>query len=320
MFKNIFFASRLFGRSCGVRRVALFSMIFVFLPGGMNVLMSCDSGRDSGDDALPRVVVSIPPLEYFARCIGGDSVRVSSLLPESSDPETFSPGISAMRELAASRVFVTTGTLPFEDALLSNIRSNNPGLQVVAVNDGIDLIYGTHSHDGAVGDHGHGHSGDADPHVWSSMKNAKIIADNVFDALVGVAPEHRGYFEERRNRLVARLDSLDNVAAEELLRSKRGGFAVWHPSLSYFARDYALEQIAFNAENKETSSRRLRSRLDEARRSGVDVLIVPSGVDEEKVAVVADGLGVEPVAVNLMSADWEGEMMRVAAAVAGVKF
>ena len=54
---------------------------------------------------------------------------------------------------------------------------------------------------------------------------------------------------------------------------KRGSsFLVWHPSLSYFARDYGLHQIALGgAEHKEVSIPALREAIEEARGSGASV-------------------------------------------------
>ncbi len=317
MFKNIFFATVM---PCGLRGIkAVWGQTVTFICGlwAMVALLSC-SGGGNGDEMLPSVTVSIPPLEYFAKAIGGDSLRVISLLPESADPETFSPGVSVMRELATSKMFVTVGVLPFEDAMLENIKSNNPDMKVAVVCGGIDFIYGTHSHEGAAGDDDvHEGKGEPDPHVWSSVRNARIIAGNMFDAIVAAAPQHREYFKRRYDNLVARIDSIDQSVEGRSKGCHGLVFAVWHPSLSYFARDYGIEQIAFNVENKETSPVRLRSQLDYARSRRVGAFIVPAGIDKDKVAVVATGLGLEPVSVNLMSADWERQMFSVIDALIG---
>ena len=43
----------------------------------------------------------------------------------------------------------------------------------------------------------------------ASVRNARIIAGNMFDAIVAAAPQHREYFKRRYDNLVARIDSID---------------------------------------------------------------------------------------------------------------
>ena len=132
-----------------------------------------------------------------------------------------------------------------------------------------------------------------------------------------VDADNAAYYTRNFITLSHKLDSLDLMLTEKLAPVCGGSFIVWHPSLSYFARDYGIEQIAFNVENKETSPVRLRSQLDYARSRRVGAFIVPAGIDKDKVAVVATGLGLEPVSVNLMSADWERQMFSVIDALIG---
>ncbi len=56
---------------------------------------------------IASITVSIPPLEYFAKSIGGDSVDVTTLLPAGADPETFEPGVNVMRALSGAGAIAT---------------------------------------------------------------------------------------------------------------------------------------------------------------------------------------------------------------------
>lgn len=311
MFKNIF--------SVALFRLSIKNSYNWFLltwPILTMFFCSCSSRGDNSESSGERakVVVSIPPLLYFAEAIGGDSIVAVSLTQDSSDPETFQPGMSTMRSLAKCHLFVTVGILPFENALLGNLKANNRNLHVREMAEGIGLIYGTHSHECDGHGFGHaeeheGHAHEPDPHVWSSVANAHIIAGNMLSALSEANPSAKEYFKARHKQLVARLDSLDRVFSETLDALPSRGFAVWHPSLSYFARDYNLDQIAFNIENKETSSLQLRRRIDEANAERLSAFIVPLDVELSQVEAIARSIGVKPVKVNLMSADWERQMV-----------
>lgn len=265
-----------------------------------------------------RVAVSIEPLRYFVSAIGGDSVDVSVVMPRGADPETFEPGVTAMKKMHSADVLLTTGLLPFEKRIVGTGTEKG---NVYGVTDGVTLIYGTHDaghrhgHGAASVDETHAH-GEADPHVWSSVENARIMAGNVVDALVSADPERSDYYRERGRVLQSRLDSLAGVWSQIMDPKKGTAFVVWHPALSYFAREYGLRQIALNVDNKENSSLRLRAIIEDARSHDAGALFVAKGYNQAQAAPVADELGVRPVEIDVMSADWEGEMNRVVNAIA----
>lgn len=264
---------------------------------------------------IASITVSIPPLEYFAKSIGGDSVDVTTLLPAGADPETFEPGVNVMRALSGAGAIATTGTLRFEESVLTNLQANNPDLKIFDMSDGIPLIFGTHQH-ASHGEENHNHDdGEADPHIWSSVKNARIIADNMLKALSETAPQHTGYYTRRHNALIQHLDSLDHAYSAKIHKADGNAFLIWHPSLSYFARDYGLHQIAFNVENKETSPLQLRKSLQQASGNAPLAFFIPEGTDQRRTATIAAEAGLTPVPVNLMSADWEEPLGKVADAL-----
>ena len=274
---------------------------------------------DSGDTTgRTKVAVSIEPLRYFVSAVGGDSVDVSVVMPRGADPETFEPGVAAMKKMHEADVLLTTGLLPFERRIVG---SGSESALLFGVADGVGLIYGTHdaAHHHDAGGEGHeaAHAhGEADPHVWSSVENARIIAANVVDALVAANPERADYYHERGGLLQARLDSLSGVWAQRMAGKQGAAFVVWHPALSYFARECGLRQIALNVDNKENSSLRLRDIIQDARSHDAGALFVAKGHNPAQTAPVADELGVRPVEIDVMSADWEGEMEKVVNAIA----
>lgn len=300
------------------RIIATFNRTLAYVATGcicMLPLSSCRSHNGDSRGDMPAITVSIPPLEYFATAIGGDSLEVTTLLPAGADPETFDPGTSTMKALARSGALAVCGNLPFEESLLGNLSSNNPGLRVFDMSRNIAPIYGTHSH--AEGErHNHSES-EADPHIWSSVRNGIIIADNMLAALNSLAPQHKEYYTRRHHALVSRLDSIDRSIGQKLGTDPGRAFLIWHPSLSYLARDYGLTQVALNAENKETSSQRLHSILQKTESLHPVAFIVPRGLDPRLTEGITEATGLQPVSVDLMSADWEQAIGATAEALAG---
>ena len=84
-----------------------------------------------------------------------------------------------------------------------------------------------------------------------------------------------------------------------MLASKKGtAFLVWHPSLSYFARDYGLLQISVGQEGKEASVQQLQSKIDEAKAHNAEVFFYQKEFDSRQAEVVNEQIGAEMVIIN----------------------
>lgn len=259
----------------------------------LGLTVSC-SGKGKPADSDTRkatVVVTIPPLEYFARGIGGDMVETVCLIPASADPETFEPTITQLKKAAKADVLLSVGILPFEKQISSSISSSSSGSGITVANlaDSVVLVAGTHGHD------------EADPHIWTSYRNARIMARHTYRALVDALPSAATYFRHRLDSIEARLDSLDRHTAERLKPLQGEYFLVWHPSLTYFARDYGLTQLAVGSEHKESSLAGLKEQLDNINLSDVNVFFFQKEFDSRQSKVISSATGLQPVMIEPMS-------------------
>ncbi|MDE6394213.1 MAG: zinc ABC transporter substrate-binding protein, partial [Duncaniella sp.] len=94
-------------------------------------------------------------------------------------------------------------------------------------------------------------------------------------------------------------------------------FMVWHPSLSYFARDYGLNQVIVgNAENKDNSVNDLRTAIDSARSTGARIFFFQKDIDSRQVSAINSELQSDEVNINPLSYQWEEEIIRIADAIA----
>lgn len=275
----------------------MFALVAVLL-----ALASCGGTRSPEK----VVAVSIPPQKYILEQIVGDKAVVKSLLNSGANPENYDPMISQLMDLEKSSVYFTVGSLGFEDAILSKIKDNNPDLTIVNSMEGVTMLTGTHGDCGNHSDHGHDEA--VDPHTWSSVKNVRAMAANMLAAMQRVDPDNKEYYERRFMMLDHRLDSLDRAIADQLTDVCGNAFVVWHPSLSYFAADYGLEQIVVGRENKEATANKLKSQIDEARRHGAKVFFFQKEFDSRQAKAINQQLGTEIVMINPMNGDWEDEI------------
>lgn len=258
------------------------------------------------EESRPTLTASIEPLRFIVEQIAGDNFEVTSLMGNGANPETFEPSMSKRMALDRSQAFFISGYLPFEMSLNGSL----PGsVTTVDTSEGLELIYGTHNH-------GHDDSGgDAgslpDPHTWMSLRNAKVIAANVAHALCEIDPAHSDDYEARLHTLVTRIDNADAAIAAKLRTMPRRSFAVWHPSLSYIARDYGLEQISVGSETKEASVSRLRHIIDEAVADSVDVFFFQREFDSRQAESISRRIGSRMVTIDPQAYDIINEITKI---------
>ena len=115
---------------------------------------------------------------------------------------------------------------------------------------------------------------------------------------------------------MARLDSLDAAISSRLDSIGTRSFLIWHPSLSYFARDYGLEQIAVGQDNKEMTPGQLRDTHRHAADKGVKVMFIQQNFDARQAATLADELGISIVQINPLDDDYLKQFNIIADALA----
>lgn len=269
-------------------------------------------GQDSVEQSR-MLTVSIEPQRYLLERIAGDRWQVATLLEKGSDPENFDPTVGQLREVASSRAYFTVGTMPFENTISQRVASDGSGVTIVDTSKGIDILEGTHTHahrDGTVH-----HHDDTDPHIWSSLVNARQIARNMLDALIEFDPESADYYRANYAKLDSGLVSLNDSIARQFASSPNKTFVIWHPSLSYFARDYRLEQIALGAENRELTPVALKEKIDRARNIDSIVMFTQPDYDHNRSEEVARQAGARTVQVNLLEYDFPTQLSAVADAI-----
>ena len=267
------------------------------------VLVGCQP--QTGSDR-PVVTVSIEPQKYLLEQIVGDKVEVKTLMASGGNPETYEPTFTHLMNVDNSLAYFRVGGLGFEEAILGKIQEANPDLKIYDTSKGIKPVMGTHYHGDAL----HVET-EPDPHTWSSVKNARVIIRNMVEAMKSVDPDNSKYYQKNYERFDQTLDSLDKVYSARLLPHKNEAFLVWHPSLSYFARDYGLEQIAVGQEAKESSVRDLQDAIDHAVDHRARVFFFQKEYDSRQAEAVNEKVGGRRVDINPLSPDWLGEMDRI---------
>lgn len=237
-------------------------------------------------------VVSIFPLKPLVQEILGNDFEVLVLVPQGASPETFEPTPKQLQKVESARFVFGTGLLAFEQELLNRVARKE---QIINLSQGIEVIGGCCSHAHHHHDHGHAHG--VDPHVWCSPKSLVKMAENMHNA-IDLEMSDSTKYTERYNALNTKLLALDREVAEMCSKSSHKSFLIYHPALTYLARDYGLTQIAIENEGKEPSSKRLNHIIKHAREDGVKHVFYQSEFPASSVEVICNDIGATAVEIN----------------------
>ena len=294
----------------------LIDMKTLLIIGSCLLLAAC-TGRtsQSGTEEKPVITVTLEPQRYFTEAIAGDKYTVVSMVPKGSSPETYDPVPQQLVSLGDSKAYFRIGYIGFEQAWMDRLMNNAPHIQVFDTSKGIDLILNNDDHD-----HGHnsndGHIHAVEPHVWNSTGNALIIAGNTYKALSQLDKTNEVYYRNRYDSLCQRIQHTDSLIRRQLsVPEAAKAFMIYHPALSYFARDYNLNQIPIEAGGKEPSPAHLKSLINSCKKEKVRIIFVQPEFDRRNADLIAQQTGTRVVAINPLSYDWEEEMMNTAQAL-----
>jgi zinc transport system substrate-binding protein len=257
------------------------------------------------------ISVSILPQKYFAEAIAGDKYDISVMIPPGGNPETYEPTPRQMRNLSESQIYFKIGNIPFEEIWLDNIHDFNPGIKVFDISRGIELISGGHLL-GTDPDHA-----GADPHIWSSARNASVIAKNIHDALLLTDPMNASFYSARLKKFRSFADSLDLEFKSALNKSSVKSFIIFHPALGYFARDYGLEQIAVEFEGKSPPPGHMRDIINLARERGIRTIFIQKQFNVEAATSIAKEINGNLTVIDPLDENWDTQLGYIVSRITG---
>lgn len=296
-------------------------------------LGACSSERKVSDK--PVLTVTLEPLRYFTEAIAGAHFTVQSMVPQGSSPETYDPTPQQLVQLSQSVAYLRIGYIGFEQTWMDKLTASHPHLLVFDTSKDVAVMpdLTTHSHHSenlahisteSPGEvhktpethaHVHAHAGGIEPHIWNSTRNAAVIARNVCEALCQLDTLHQADFRQRLDSLQQVIAQTDQAICRQLQQADRT-FLIYHPALTYFARDYGLRQLSLEEGGKEPSPAHLKTLIETCRREQARVIFIQQEFDTRNAELIANELGVSVIPINPLSYDWPQEMLHIAQSLA----
>ena len=214
-----------------MKKFLLKASIILMLP---IMLIGCgtqsDKNINNGEEKV-NVTVSISPIKEFTELIGGDKVKVTSLIADNVEPHDVDLKPRDFEKLTKSELFIYNG-LGMED-WLEQVKEQ-------ISEDKIKYVDTSENGNPIKTD------GKTDPHQWLSLKEAINQCNNIKNALEEVDPKNKTYYEENYENVKTDFEELYNEYLPKFQSLEHKNFVTSHEAFGYLCRDFGLEQQALN--------------------------------------------------------------------------
>jgi zinc/manganese transport system substrate-binding protein len=268
------------------------------------------------------VVASFSILGDMVSTVGGERVRVETLVGPGEDAHVFDPAPADARLLADADLVVLNG-LGFEGWIDRLVEASGYDGAIVVASAGIDPLpsepedhhgegeaHDEHADDDAHADHddheehageeGHEeddhHHGAFDPHAWQDLANGAVYVRNIAAALSLADPEGAAIYEANAQAYLGEIEALDRMVREAMdaLPADARTIVTSHDAFGYFGHAYGIVFLAPEGMNTadEPSAAEIAALIDQIEREHIAGLFVENISDNRVLERIAEDTGV----------------------------
>lgn len=256
------------------------------------------------------VVATFSILQDIATEIGGDKVKVVSLIARKADAHTFEPSPKTVKQVSDAKLLISNG-LGFETWLNRLLQASNfngkhivasTGVEPLRFDDGSHDMH-DHQHEDDHKHHSHNHQG-VDPHAWQSLKNGVVYANNIAMAMAEIDQENKQYYAEQAQKYIQKINEIDKQLRIDIdsIKPENRNVVTAHDAFAYFAKAYDVNfmSAAGISTQAEPSARDIASLIDLSAKLGKVAFFVEFGTNPRLIKQLANELNM-PVGAQLYS-------------------
>lgn len=291
-----------------------FSLLTVACGQGANSGSNTKDEAQSNQEGKISVQTSFFVLEDFARKIGGDKAEVGTIISNGQALHGWEPSPKDISKLQESDLFIYNGAglETWVDKVLDGI--DHDQVLSIEASKGVELMKGDgHDHDNegqaVEEDHDHDNEEGMDPHVWTSPKNAIILAENIYKGLSEKDPENRDYYEKNFKTLKEDLINLDKEYTDVLSDAEIRDIVVSHEAYGYMAKEYGLNQVPIEGinSNSEPDPKTMQKIIEFMRDKNVKTVFTEPLIDPKVAETIAKETGAEVAILDPLEGLPEGK-------------
>lgn len=231
-----------------------------------------------------QVVSSASMFADMASVIGGDKVKVTSIVPIGGDPHLYTPSPSDAQLVASADVILING-LTFEGWIAKLIANSTTTARVKTITEGIEAI-GSNDYANAY-----------DPHAWMTAANGQIYIDNILAVLTEAAPEHKAFFEKNHAAYRVEIGELDAYIRSQIDRipAEKRILITSHDAFKYYGLAYGLTLNAIKgiSTEEETQTSDIMRVTKAIKDSGVPAIFIETTINPKMIQQIAADTGVK---------------------------
>jgi zinc/manganese transport system substrate-binding protein len=233
-----------------------------------------------------NAVASFTVLADIVKQVGGDRVKVKSLVGPDGDPHTFEPTPQDSLALSKADVVFVSG-LGLEGWMDRLVTASGYKGQPVVASRGVTTR--------SMEEEG---KSITDPHAWNSMQNGVIYATNVMNALIKADPDDAAAIRQRGENYIQQLKKLDSWAkkAFQAIPLEKRKVLTSHDAFGYFGQRYDvsfLAPVGFSTE-AEASASDVGSLIDQLKQQHINSYFIENQTDPRLVKQIASATGAQP--------------------------
>ncbi|KRQ87100.1 High-affinity zinc uptake system binding-protein ZnuA precursor [Caloramator mitchellensis] len=227
------------------------------------------------------IYTTIYPVYSIAKFIAGDKIEVERIVKGAAEPHSFEPQTQDIAKMIDAKAVLYLGIIDEWAKKASEGGNEN----VFKVSEGIVFV-------------------DDDPHVWTSPKNAIVIAQNIKNALIAIDEQNKGVYERNYDEFVDKMQKLDYKMKAEKTNFKRSDFVIAHPSFGYLAREYNLNQISVTGQEEveEPSPKLVSDIINFIKDKNIKHILYDRTENENIIRPIIEATGVQKIEIYGMGA------------------
>lgn len=249
-------------------------------------LAACSNASTSSASATATasgpisVVTTISTFNSLVQGVGGDLVRVQSIVPVGASPEDYEPTPQDAVTLSQAKILVENGAglESWLAPMLKNVPST--GLRVVVGADGLAVK-------------------NDNPHLWMDPENAKVYVAKIRDALIAVDPSHAAQYRANARAYQTKLEALNAWIGHQIqtISPNQRYMIVFHNAWQYYNDRYGLTTLGFIEANpgQDPNPQQVAHLVDLARSHHVRAIFSEPEYSKKLVEQIASGAGVHVV-------------------------
>lgn len=224
-------------------------ILFVLVLG--SVLMGCQTVSTSpAENGRLSVAATTSIVADVVQQIGGDSINIHQVIPNGTDPHSFSPTPRDLSQISGVKVVFVNGA-GLEETLLKVLKNTVPDATLIEVSQNNPLIEGHEHQHGDEAGMGETHTTEGeeghplDPHTWTDPNNVMQWVDIIVTELSRLDPAHQQMYQKNGEAYKEQLKEADRWIQEQVAQipAENRKLVTDHLAWGYFAKRYGFEQI-----------------------------------------------------------------------------